>query len=468
MDNNRKVDYWNVDNIRIDLNTITSTNVYVDIIFDTNGDGHINVVDETFLSFGTDKDESIIKCGTYTGNGNNQTIDIGFEPQFLLIKNASHNADWVLLDVWRRMDALFSHDDAFLIRANEPDSEGGGARVGVHPRGFGFHNEGNATVNTQNNTYVYMAIRRPHKPPTVGTEVFAMDYSGGSGDGPSYTSGFPVDFAFYKHLNSGGQSWNAAARLWNREEFYFDLNQSAQQSNNMTFDHQKGWRENSGGTDSNYLGWMWRRAPGFFDVVAYNGTSNNNNYVKHNLGVVPEMMWVTKYSDGCQGPVWSSYMPGKYMIIRDSAPANTTQMFQDNLFSATQIGLGSGGDVNASGHQFIAFLFASLEGVSKVGTYTGTGNDINVDCGFTNGARFVLIKRISSPQVGGNDGSNWYIWDTTRGITSGNESRLTLGQSLAQATNDYIDPLNSGFTVASTASNGVNQSGYTYLFYAIA
>ena len=39
-------------------------------------------------SFGTNEDESIIKCGSYTGNGNNDgpEIDLGFEPQFLLIK----------------------------------------------------------------------------------------------------------------------------------------------------------------------------------------------------------------------------------------------------------------------------------------------------------------------------------------------------------------------------------------------
>ncbi len=59
MDNQRKVDQWNVDNIRIDLNTISSTNVDGDVIFDTNGDGHVNIVDDTFLSFGTDKDAKI-------------------------------------------------------------------------------------------------------------------------------------------------------------------------------------------------------------------------------------------------------------------------------------------------------------------------------------------------------------------------------------------------------------------------
>ena len=59
MDNQRKVDQWNVDNLRLDLNTISSTNVDGDIIFDTNGNGHINVVDNTQLSFGSDKDAKI-------------------------------------------------------------------------------------------------------------------------------------------------------------------------------------------------------------------------------------------------------------------------------------------------------------------------------------------------------------------------------------------------------------------------
>jgi len=59
MDNQRKVDQWNVDNIRLDLNTFSSTNVDGDLIFDTNGNGHVNVVDDTMLSFGTDKDAKI-------------------------------------------------------------------------------------------------------------------------------------------------------------------------------------------------------------------------------------------------------------------------------------------------------------------------------------------------------------------------------------------------------------------------
>jgi len=51
-----KVDQWNVDNIRIDVNTISSTNTDGDIILDPNGTGEVNIVDDNYLSFGNNKD----------------------------------------------------------------------------------------------------------------------------------------------------------------------------------------------------------------------------------------------------------------------------------------------------------------------------------------------------------------------------------------------------------------------------
>jgi hypothetical protein len=56
LDNERKVDQWNVDNLRLDLNTLSSTNTDGDIILDPNGVGEVNIVDDTYLSFGNDKD----------------------------------------------------------------------------------------------------------------------------------------------------------------------------------------------------------------------------------------------------------------------------------------------------------------------------------------------------------------------------------------------------------------------------
>ena len=72
-------------------------------------------------------------------------------------------------------------------------------------------------------------------------------------------------------------------------------------------------------------------------------------------------------------------------------------------YSTTTFTAGSGDEqINKSGETYIAYLFATLSGVSKVGTYSGTGSDVNVDCGFTSGARFVLAKRTDS-------GSRWLV-----------------------------------------------------------
>ena len=56
LNSDRKVDQWNVDNITIDLNTISSTNVDGDINLDPNGTGEIVIPDDTYLTFGTSKD----------------------------------------------------------------------------------------------------------------------------------------------------------------------------------------------------------------------------------------------------------------------------------------------------------------------------------------------------------------------------------------------------------------------------
>ena len=131
--------------------------------------------------------------------------------------------------------------------------------------------------------------------------------------------------------------------------------------------------------------------------------------------------------------------------------------------NATSLFLSDYGSMNQSGQNFICHLFASQPGVSKVGTYSGTGSDINIDCGFDAGARFVMIKRTGGP-------GDWYVWDSVRGITSGNDPYTTINTTnVAQVTNtDYIDPLNAGFTVTSSAPQGLNASGNTYLFLAIA
>ena len=80
-----KVDQWNVDNIRIDGNTVSSTNSDGDIILDPAGVGHINIPDDQFMSFGSDKDAKI----EYNEDGDDRLTFSGAEVMFNTPLNVS-------------------------------------------------------------------------------------------------------------------------------------------------------------------------------------------------------------------------------------------------------------------------------------------------------------------------------------------------------------------------------------------
>ena len=82
--------------------------------------------------------------------------------------------------------------------------------------------------------------------------------------------------------------------------------------------------------------------------------------------------------------------------------------------------------------------------------------DTNVDCGFTSGARFVLLKRTNTT-------GDWWVFDTTRGIAAGDDKILFLNSTAAEFPNDSMSPLASGFTMVGAG----NETG-DYIFYAIA
>ena len=59
LDADNKVDQWNVDNLKLDGNTLHSTDTDGNIILDPNGTGAVVIVDDTFLAFGNSGDGKI-------------------------------------------------------------------------------------------------------------------------------------------------------------------------------------------------------------------------------------------------------------------------------------------------------------------------------------------------------------------------------------------------------------------------
>jgi hypothetical protein len=85
-----------------------------------------------------------------------------------------------------------------------------------------------------------------------------------------------------------------------------------------------------------------------------------------------------------------------------------------------------------------------------------------VNCGFTGGVRFVLIKRTDS-------GGDWFLYDSARGISSSNDPYLILNTSDSEDTStNYVDTTSVGFQVTAAAPAGLNANGGTYIFLAIA
>jgi hypothetical protein len=138
---------------------------------------------------------------------------------------------------------------------------------------------------------------------------------------------------------------------------------------------------------------------------------------------------------------------------KDATWNNTTP--SDTTFTVNKVSGVNGQPSNS----YIAYLFASVPGICDIGSYTGNGTTLDIDCGFTNGVRFILIRRTD---VSG----NWTFWDTAQGISSGDDPFLALNNTGAQTKNlNCLSPLSSGVTVKHP---NVNTDGGEYIYMAIA
>jgi hypothetical protein len=441
--------------------TNASGGTYVAYLFAHNdGDGE----------FGPDGDADVIKCGSYTGNGsaNGPEIDLGFEPQLVMIKSVDDGGHWLLIDVMR---GTSQGTYSTVLRPNTSDPEAntlGIWGIDILPNGF-KPNQTQSQYNTNGSQYIYMAIRRgPLAVPEDATEVFAP-YLLTAIQSPMAVLGSPVDMTIHKYnINSSTQNVGISSRL-TAGKYMFTNTTDAEATSGLAvpasdataYDYQTGVGNGvSLGFGDDYT-WMWKRAPGYFDVVAFTSqASGSTKSFSHNLTVAPEMVWFKNRPNSDPWLIYHSALGlNKYLVLNTNA-AEATEASWISTPSATEV-TGIKDNMTYNNSTYIAYLFASLPGISKVGSYTGNGTSQTIDCGFTTGARFVLIKNKNAV-------SDWLVYDTVRGITTGNDPFLRLNSTAAQSSFDnLIEPDTSGFKVRTT-DDSINSSGDTFIFYAIA
>lgn len=415
-----------------------------------------------------DSEDGIIQCGSYIGNGSatGPVVNLGWEPQYLMIKNASGTGNWQIIDTMRGM--VVGGVDAAL-QANLSNAESSVDYISPTATGFQV-TSASSEVNTSGSTYIYMAIRRPNKPPKSGTEVYnaiAVTQSTGT-----YNDvGFPIDLQITA-MRSVGVSRFVSDRLRgvstvNTGADTPTLRADANYAEYFPTQATHGW-DNSGFRQPGHTGgsanihWSFRRAPGFFDVVCDTGTGAAHA-IAHNLTVAPELVIRKSRSAATQWEVWHSALAATEKLVLNSNAAKVTDATAWNSTApgASSFTVGTGANVNASGATFVTYMWATLAGVSKVGQYTGNGSTQTIDCGFTTGARFILIKRTDAA-------GDWYVWDSARGIVAANDPHLSLNTTAAEVTtDDSVDPAPEGFIVNQVAATNINVSGGQYIFLAI-
>jgi hypothetical protein len=465
----------------------TSPVAPTDSVFTVGQQSLVNSDGETYVAylfasdaggFGDDGDESIIKCGSFTTDSSAVFYEnLGFEPQWVLVKRSDGTSAWNLLDNMRGFLAEGIAGGKYL-RPNTNGAEGNLSSTDseyINATGFGAN--GNGVTGSANATFIYIAIRRPMKTPESGTEVFDLGENLTSIGYQTIGTIGPIDMCMSTQVPTPypNYHWAFTNRLVGGDKFLASAYTQAEASSYQEYDTNTGVINKAWFT----LGGLWynfKRATGFFDVVAYTGDGTTEHQITHNLGVTPEMIIVKRRSavddwlvchkdqpDLGDGTQYNGRLnSNSFFAFTASNPSVAYFGIPTTGLTSTYFTTGALADVNASGSTYISYLFATLTGVSKVGSYTGTGADLNVDCGFSAGARFILIKRRDST-------GDWYVWDSVRGIVAGNDPYLLLNSTAAEVTStDYIDPLSSGFTVTSSAPAALNASGGTYIFLAIA
>ena len=451
---------------------------------------------------------SIIKCENYTGNAVQRKITLGWEPQYVMVKDTSSNGHWWIYDAQRGgmklqdkgVMATAAGNSGKVLYANMTSQQDNA--YDIVPDQTGFWLPGPTALNESGRNYVYMAIRKgPMRTPTDPKKVFAVSRAWGTNT-PTYLADFPPD-VFWDRGYSAAAYWRLATRKMGQNtstgepRMYWDtngngINDVAYYHNGFTtWDEMKGARYGNLSQANPYIGHMMRRAPGFFDTVGYVGDAASANSsleraIPHNLGVKPEMIVIRAFGNDVGGGGFPGYhkncgtLPSaaaspytgvSYNSFKQlgaqatnaswAAYSTGEEKFGTSTDTATDFYVGTGTETNRLYYSYMAYMWASCPKISKVGYYIGTGADLNIDCNFDDTARLVIVNKW--------DDTNYYCYDSIRGIVDSNDPFLYWNTLVGQNdTTDYIDPYSTGFKITNQANTTLNVAGHYYFYLAIA
>lgn len=424
-------------------------------------------------------DTGVIRAGVVFNKGSpkNGNDYFDWESQFLIEKHLdlvdyTINSKWNIKDNSRGMGLLpliknFKDTTAEMIETS-------GTLI---PENSGVIADGGSNSYV-GSLYQYLAIRKPDLLiPSSGSDVLYIENVTQRDAQKTSNSPFEPDLVYFntraltpsstymnnlliKNYSTGSEANPASGFQTNVTNSYFSVP--------CFFDRDgKNISLGSGWDDPSYGGFIYylmRRAKGFLDIVNYKGVFLANTKIRHKLQAVPELIIVKPTNSTGNYIIYVSHLGTNYYLQLASTAAKTvsTTVWSNTSPTDEFFTVGNLATVNTADNLYTALVFGSLAGISKVGVYTGNGTNQDIDCGFTSGARFILIKAHNAT-------GNWTLHDTVRGIIVGNDVYNNLNTTAAEVKNrDSIAPLSNGFNVVQNTTSNLNVSARLYMYLAIA
>ena len=232
-------------------------------------------------------------------------------------------------------------------------------------------------------------------------------------------------------------------------------------SDGFTFE---GSDNSNNASSQTYVAWCWKEsATSGFDIVAFEGNTTART-ISHSLSAVPHFIiikerdndnnWIVYHHENTAAPETDFIK-----LEGDDATYDDATAWNDTAPTSSVFSVGAAAMVNRV--SMITYLFTSVQGFSKFGSYTGNGNADGafVYTGFK--PAFIMIKRTDSTGW-------WNIVDNKR--LGYNPSQPRLYPNVQNAEDDSetnLDLLSNGFKLKVT-SQYINYSGATYVYAAFA
>ena len=203
-----------------------------------------------------------------------------------------------------------------------------------------------------------------------------------------------------------------------------------------------------------------------FSLIIYTGTGAAGT-IAHGLGAVPKMM-IIKNRDEADG--WGVYHGANtaapatdYLALNTpAATADEAAYWNDTAPTSSVFTVGTAHNVNADGEKYVAYVFAEVEGYSKMGSYVGNANAEGsfIFTGFR--PAWVMYKRADSSDY-------WAIFDSVRSPVNVMQNRLAPNYSNVEdvSTANQQDFLSNGIKLRGTDTT-TNANGGIYIYMAFA